>query len=131
MPGMPMSVSITWNCRWPVSASSASASPAELAAETLAPCSSSMRRRYSSTSGWSSTASTCMPRSGYGSTITGSRIGPLITSRSGRRSASGMCCGSRTVKVAPWPWPSLAAVTVPPCSSTSCCTIARPRPRPP
>ena len=39
--------------------------------------------------------------------------------------------GSRTVKVAPSPCPGLAAAMVPPCSSTSCLQIARPRPSPP
>ena len=39
--------------------------------------------------------------------------------------------GNRTVNVAPQPSPSLCARTVPPCSSTRCRTIARPRPRPP
>ena len=39
--------------------------------------------------------------------------------------------GSDTLKVAPWPSPGLLARTVPPCSSTSCLTIASPRPSPP
>src|SRR5206468_10662471 len=39
--------------------------------------------------------------------------------------------GSVTVKFAPWPSPSLAALTVPPCSSTRSRTIANPRPSPP
>src|SRR6266849_3889108 len=39
--------------------------------------------------------------------------------------------GRDTWKVAPFPLPSLAARTVPPCDSTMCRTIARPSPRPP
>ena len=39
--------------------------------------------------------------------------------------------GSATVNVAPWPMPALSARTLPPCSSTRCLTIARPRPSPP
>src|SRR5690606_34548457 len=39
--------------------------------------------------------------------------------------------GSRTVKRAPRPGPSLAASIVPPCSSTRSRAIERPRPRPP
>lgn len=39
--------------------------------------------------------------------------------------------GSLIVNVAPFPSPGLAAVTVPPCSSTMCFTRARPSPRPP
>ena len=35
------------------------------------------------------------------------------------------------MKVAPWPTPALAAVTVPWCISTMCLTMARPRPSPP
>ena len=39
--------------------------------------------------------------------------------------------GSVTVKVAPWPSPGLLARMLPPCISTSCLTMASPRPRPP
>ena len=39
--------------------------------------------------------------------------------------------GSRTVNSLPRPGPSLSAVIVPPCSSTSFLTIVRPTPKPP
>ena len=45
--------------------------------------------------------------------------------------ATSAISGSATVNVEPRPGPSLSARTVPPCSSTRCRTMARPRPRPP
>ncbi len=53
-----------------------------------------------------------------------------LTARSARRAAMGGR-GRRTVNVEPRPRPGLSAVTLPPCSSTSRRTIARPMPRPP
>ena len=48
----------------------------------------------------------------------------------GVRAASAATKGSSTSKVAPWPTPSLAARSVPPCRLTSVRDSARPMPRP-
>ena len=54
--------------------------------------------------------------------LTGSRLpSPLLTGTA----------GSATVKVEPFPSPSLSARTEPPCISTRCRTMERPRPSPP
>ena len=57
----------------------------------------------------------------------GRALPPETTIRSGLREES----GSRTVNVAPWPRPSLATCTVPPCRRVSSRTRVSPRPRPP
>src|SRR5207247_10200833 len=48
----------------------------------------------------------------------------------GRRQAPSAWTGRVTVNVAPWPSPSLAAWTVPPCCLTKSRTIVRPSPSP-
>src|SRR5215218_4776438 len=52
------------------------------------------------------------------------------TTGGGRCGAYVCASGSRTVNVEPWPVPSLAAATVPPCASTSARTTASPTPSP-
>ncbi len=55
--------------------------------------------------------------------------GPAGDGRPG--TSAGSAIGSRIRNVAPRPSPSLAASTLPPCRSTMCLAMARPRPRPP
>ena len=51
---------------------------------------------------------------------------PVVISSTG---ASPVCLGNFKRKVVPFPSPPLSTVTVPPCSSTRCRTIAMPRPK--
>ena len=64
--------------------------------------------------------------------LTRSGPGPTAALALRRRGSAGTAAtGSVTVNVAPEPRPALSALTVPPCSSTRCRTIASPRPSPP
>src|ERR1044072_5491628 len=90
---------------------------------TAAPSSSNTRRKSSPLAASSSTSSTRRPAS----TPSCSRGAGGATS--GAASIGGL--GSSTRKTAPWPSPSLFAVTVPPCASTRWRTMARASPRPP
>ena len=66
----------------------------------------------SAVSGWSSTSRMRSGRSARG------RPGSRGSGRGAAASAAPAPAGRRTVNVAPDPWPALAAVSVPPCSST-------------
>ena len=107
------------------------ASYADVTHVTLAPCCNRIVRKSSQVSGLSSTTSRCNPESRADGVAT-----PSVLMATCVWTPSGVRLGlvprrSSTVKVAPLPWPSLLAHTVPPCRSTRCRTIERPSPNPP
>ena len=121
---MPMSLTST-SGRSSSTARSASALVANVL--TSAPYCTSETRRKSRTSVSSSTTITFTPsrRTSH------SGSSPSLLGSHAAAASGGAGRGRRTVKVEPWPDPRLSACTVPPCSSTRCRTMARPKPMPP
>ena len=106
-----------------------SASSTDDASVTVAPYSRSRSATNSRASVSSSTRSTRAPASTPRRAATGRRVG--VTRRGGATLGTRTrCVGSVSVKVAPLPSPALSAAMAPPCSSTRCRAIARPRPIP-
>ena len=102
---------------------------ADVAQRTSARASASRCINSSHASRSSSTTSTRTPSSR--ASATGAVVVASTMAGRSRGGRSSSWRGSCTKKRAPWPRPALSARIVPPCSSTSCFTMARPRPRPP
>ena len=124
-PGMPMSLSTTSISRSP---SSRRPSLTVAAATGTAPTFSSSTLSISRESGSSSMTRIESPRSVVASSA--ARV-PVAYPADVAVAVASRRQGNEMVKVAPWPGPSLAASTCPPCIWTSCRTMDRPRPRPP
>jgi hypothetical protein len=125
---MPMSLTITSKRR---DFTSSSASSTDSAVKTSAAASPSTVATSARASGSSSTTSTTTPASERsGLTTMGARL-TACGSRVGKDSSLVERTGNSTVNVAPRSAPALSARTLPPCSSTNCLTIDKPKPRPP